>query len=123
MLPRVSDILRSNLAYEFMVVGVVWTAIAIGLGLAIVLWPALTCFVAGLLLKLQPAGRLTWPWATSSAALGLLVSGYQAYVAVLFVGGTFSSVAGETLAAFLIFALVHLVLLYTGYSPAAKSTS
>ncbi len=97
-----------------------WAAIAVGLSLTIVLWPALTCLVAGLLLRLQPSARLTWPWATSSAALGLLVAGYQAYVAVLFVSGTFSLVAGETLAAFTVFALVHLVLLYTGYSPAGK---
>ena len=103
-------------------VGIVWAAIAIALGFAIVLWPALTCFVAGFLLKLQPVGRLTWPWATSSAVLGLLVSVYQAYIAVLFISGTFSLVAGETLAAFTVFALVHLILLYTGYSPAGKST-
>ncbi|MGP8124739.1 MAG: hypothetical protein ACLQEQ_02595 [Nitrososphaerales archaeon] len=119
-MPSVSDILKSNLAYEFIAVGVVWAAIAVGLSLAIVLWPALTCLVAGLLLRLQPSARLTWPWATSSAALGLLVSGYQAYVAVLFINGTFSLVAGETLAAFTVFALVHLMLLYTGYSPAGK---
>ena len=120
MLPSISNILKSNLPFEFIAVGVVWAVIAGGLGLAVVLWPALTCLVAGLLLKLRPSGRLTWPWAISSATLGLLVSGYQAYAAVLIVGGTFSLVAAETLVAFTVFALIHLILLYTGYSPGGK---
>jgi hypothetical protein len=119
-LPKVSDILKSNLAYEFIIVGSVWAVLAIGLGLVLVLWPALTCLAAGLLLKFLPSGRVTWPWVTSSAILGFLVSAYQAYVAVPFVSSTFSLVAAETLTGFAFFALVHLVLLYFGYSPASK---
>lgn len=119
-MPKVSVILKSNLAYEFIVVGIIWTVIAIGLGLALVLWPALTCLLAGLLLKFLPSTRITWPWATSSAVLGFLVSAYQVFVAVPFVGGTFSLVGVETLAGFALFALVHLVLLYSAYSPAGE---
>lgn len=119
-MPKVSDILRSNLAYEFIAVGVVWAVIAAGLSLALVLWPALTCLAAGLLLKFLPSERITWSWAVSSAVLGLLVSAYQAYVAVPFVSGTFSMVAAETLAGFALFALVHLTLLYSGYSPVSN---
>jgi len=121
-LPKVSDILKSNVAYEFMVAGVVWVVVAIWLGLVLVLWPALTCLVAGLLLKFLPSKRITWAWATSSAVLGLLVSAYQVYVAIPFIRGTFSFVAIETLVGFVLFALFHLVLLYTGYSPAGKQT-
>jgi len=120
VLPKVSDLLRSYLAYQFMAVGVVWAVVAVWLGLALVLWPALTCLVGGALLKLWPSGRLTWPWVTSAAVLGFLVSGYQAYLAIPFVGGTFSAVASETLAAFAIFALVHLVLLWSGYVSPGK---
>ena len=123
MLPKVFDILRSNLAYEFMAVGVVWAAIAVLLGLTIVLWPALTCVVAGLLLRFQPLGRLTWSWANSAAVLGFFVCGYQVYLAFGYVGGVFSMVAIETLAAFAVFAILHLVLLYTGYFPAGKEAS
>jgi hypothetical protein len=119
-LPKVSDLLRSYLAYQFMAVGVVWAVVAVWLGLALVLWPALTCLVGGALQKLWPSGRLTWPWVTSAAVLGFLVSGYQAYLAIPFVGGTFSAVASETLAAFAIFALVHLVLLWSGYVSPGK---
>jgi hypothetical protein len=119
-LPKVSGILRSNLAYEFVAVGVVWVVVAVGLGLALVLWPALTCLVAGLLLKFLPSERITWPWVTSSAILGFLVSAYQVYLALPFVGSTFSMVAIEALAGFAFFALAHLLLLYSGYSPTVK---
>ena len=119
-MPKASDILKSNLAYEFVVVGIAWTVVAVGLGLVLVLWPALTCLAAGLLLKFLPLARITSPWATSSAVLGALVSTYQAFVAVPFISGTFSSVGIETLAGFALFALVHLVLLYFAYSPAGR---
>jgi len=108
------------LAYEFIAVGVVWGAIAVVLGIALVLWPALTCIVAGILLKFWPSGRIAWSWGTSSAVLGLLVAGYQAYAAIPFVTGTFSLVATESLVAFAIFAAAHVMLLYSGYSPGSK---
>lgn len=119
-MPKVADILKSNLPYEFLLVGVAWTVIAVGLGIALVLWPALTCYVAGLLLKFLPSERITWPWAISSAVLGLLVSAYQVYVAIPFVSSTFSLVGGETLIGFVVFLLVHLTLLYLGYTPLGK---
>lgn len=119
---KVSGILKSNLPYEFVVVGVAWTVVAVGLGLAQVLWPALTCYVAGLLLKFVPSERITWPWAISSAVLGLLISAYQVYVAIPFVSSTFSLVGTETLVGFVVFTLVHLALLYFGYSPVGKPT-
>ena len=119
-MPKVSDILKSNLAYEFIVVGIAWTVVAVGLGLPLVLWPALTCLASGLLLRFLPSARITWPWATSSAVLGFLVSAYQAFVAVPFISGTFSLVGIEAMAGFALFALVHLVLLYFVYSRAGE---
>ena len=120
-MPKVPEILKSNLAYEFVIAGIVWTVVAVGLGAVLILWPALTCFAAGFLLKFLPSTRITWPWATSSAVLGFLVSAYQAFVAVSFVSGAFSLVGIETLAGFALFALVNLVLLYFAYSPAGES--
>jgi hypothetical protein len=120
VLPKVTEVLKSNLAYEFVAVGVVWAVVAVLVGKAVVLWPALTCIAAGALLKVQPGGRVTWAWAMASAVLGMLVAGYQAYVAAPFLGGAFSMVAGETFAAFLVFALVHVMLLFTGYTPVSK---
>lgn len=122
VLPKVSEILKSNLPYEFVAVGIVWTVVAVGLGLVIVLWPALTCYVAGLLLKFLPSERITSPWAISSAVLGLLVSAYQVYAAIPFISSTFSSVGVETMVGFLVFSLVHVTLLYFGYSPLGKPT-
>ena len=119
-MPKVTEILRTYLAYEFIAVGIVWVVIAVALGLATLLWPALTCVVAGLLLRFEPSLRLTWPWANSSAILGLLVCSYQAYVATSYLGGVFSTIAIETLVAFSVFALVHLTMLYMEYSPAGR---
>ena len=120
MLPNLLDIVRSNLAYGFLVVGVIWAAIAGVLGFGFLLWPAVTCLAAGVLLKVWSSGRITWPWSVSAAALGFFVSGYQVCVAIPLVIGVFSTVAFETLVIFTIFALVHLVLLYTGYTPASE---
>ena len=119
-MPKVSGILKSNLAYEFMAVGIAWIVVALGLSLVLVLWPALTCLVAGLLIRFLPSTRITWPWATSSSVLGFLVSAYQAFLAAPFVGGTFSSVGVETLAGFGLFAFIHVVLLYLAYSPKSE---
>jgi len=122
-LPKLAEILKANLAYEFVAVGLVWVAVAVALGLAIVLWPALTCIAAGAMLRLIPADRLTWSWATSSAVLGFLVCGYQVYASIGFLSGAFSAVAVETLAAFLVFAAVHATLFFFGYRPAAQAAA
>lgn len=121
-MPNLLGKLRSNLAYEFIAVGVVWAVIAIGQGLVIMAWPTLTCIAAGLLLKFSPVERLNWSWSNSSAVLGLLLCGYQAYVAIPFISGAFSTVATETLAGFAAFAVVHLTLLYAGYTPGGKNS-
>lgn len=119
-MPKVFDILKSNLSYEFIIVGVVWAVAAVGLGFVLILWPAVTCLAAGFLLKFLPSGRFTWSWAVSSAILGFLISAYQVCVAIPYINSAFSLVATETLAGFAFFALVHLALLYSGYSPASK---
>ena len=115
---KVLDVLRTNLPYEFIAAGVVWGVFV--LESVLVLWPALTCIAAGLLLKFRPSGRITLPWATSSAVLGFFVAAFQVYVSIPFVSGIFSTAATETLAVFTVFALFHVWLAYSGYSPAAK---
>lgn len=110
------DPLRSYVAYAFLAVGVGWVVVAFLTGSYLVLWPVITCFMSGVLLRLRPEDRLTWAWASSSAVLGFLLSGYQVYVASFLVGGALSSVASISAAAFAVFAVVHLLLLYTGSS-------
>lgn len=113
---RVLDPLRENAAYVFLAVGVVWVVVAYVVGSLFVLWPVVTCFAAGVLLRLRPGERLTWAWVSATAALGFLLSGYQAYVASSLVGSALSSVAAISAGAFSVFAVVHLLLFYLGNS-------
>jgi len=117
---RILDPLRTYVAYAFLVVGVAWAVVAYNTSSYLVLWPVVTCFLAGILLRLRPGERLTWAWASSTAVLGFLLSGYQAYVASYLVGGALSSVAAISAGAFAVFAVVHLLLLYAGNSSRAE---
>jgi hypothetical protein len=121
-MPRVSGALRSNAAYGFIAVGAVWAAVAFATRSYLVLWPVLTCILSGVFLRMRPGGRLTWAWSASSAVLGLLLSGYQVYVAAPLVQGTFTSIASLSLVGFSLFALVHVLLLYAGTSAPAQPT-
>jgi hypothetical protein len=111
-MPKFFDAFRSNLSYAFLVVGIVWLAVAYSSNSYYVLWPALTSLAAGVLLRVYPGDRLTWAWTASTAVLGLLVSGFQAYVASQFLTGSFSSIATASFVGFGAFAAVHLLLLF-----------
>jgi hypothetical protein len=113
-MPKLLDILKENAAYAFAVVGVIWLVVAVFAGTPLLVWPVVACFASTGLLKLRPADRLTWAWATSSSVMGLLISGYQAYFWAPLVGGSLSSVASLSMAGFLVFAVVHLLLAYVG---------
>jgi len=120
-MPKVLAFFKARAAYAFIAVAAVWLGIAFLVGSLLVLWPVLTCAGSGILLKKWPGQRLTWAWATSTAVLGLLLSAYQASVAAPLVTGTFSSIAAISLAGFTVFALVHIFLLYAGYSPGGSA--
>jgi hypothetical protein len=113
---RILNPLRDYVAYAFLAVGVGWLVVAYNTSSYLVLWPVITCFIGGILLRLRPGERLTWAWASSTAVLGFLLAGYQAYVASFLVGGALSSVASISAGAFSVFAAVHLLLLYAGNS-------
>ena len=113
-MPIVLDSLRSNAAYAFIAVGVAWLAIAVLTSAGLILWPVVACVVAGLLLKLRPALRLTWAWALATASLGFLLSAYQLYAWTPLIGGAFAAVASTSLVVFLVLALAHLFLFYLG---------
>jgi hypothetical protein len=113
---RILNPLKSYVSYAFLAVGIGWVVVAYDTSSYLVLWPVITCFMSGILLRLRPGERLTWAWASSTAVLGFLLSGYQAYVASFLVGGALSSVASISAGAFSVFALVHLLLLYAGNS-------
>lgn len=110
----VFGMLRSNAAYFFILVGLVWAAVGVLTGTLLVAWPAVACIAGGVLLKMMPGHRLTWAWVVATAAMGFLISVYQLYAWAPFAGGFFSALAGEALAGFGVFAVVHVVLLFAG---------
>lgn len=110
----VFGMLKSSAAYFFIVVGVVWAGIGALTGTSLTAWPAAACLVAGVLLRIRPSYRLTWAWALATASMGFLVSAYEVYAWEPLVGGAFSTLAGESLGGFAVFAVVHLFLLYAG---------
>lgn len=115
-MPGIFDTLKSNAAYGFIVVAAIWGVLAYVASAGVVLWPAATCLLSGLLLKLRPGERLTWAFSTSSALLGFLVAGYQVYFWSPLIGGSLSSLAGISIGMFVVFAAVHLFLVYAGGS-------
>ncbi len=113
-MPKLLDPLVSRAPYFFMAVGVAWLAVALIAGSALVLWPVIACIAGGIMLRQMPTYRITWAWAASSAALGFLISAYQVYAWAGFLGGAFSSLAGVSLVAFAVLAVVHMLLFYVG---------
>ncbi len=120
---RVLDLLRTNLGYAFLVAGVVWLAVVYITEAPLNLWPVVAFFIGGALLKFRPGERLTWAWSVSSTTMGLLLAGYQAYSWIPFLAGSVSTLAVISLVGFTAFAIVHLLLLYSGRAAPTKSAS
>ena len=110
--------IRGNSAYVFIVVGVLWLAVAVAAGSALILWPVVACVLGGVFLRMWPAKRLTWAWTVSTAAYGFLLAAYQVYAWLPFLGGAFAGVASVASVVFVIFAVLHIFLFYIGGSPA-----
>ncbi len=111
-MPRILDLLIANAAYAFVAAGVIWIAVAVLTGSAFVLWPVVACFAGGALLKMRPSRRLTWAWVVATAVMGLLLSAYQVYAWLGFLGGAFSALAGAATVGFAVLAVVHVFLFY-----------
>jgi hypothetical protein len=110
-MPGVMEVFRDKSHLAYFAAGAVWILVAVDAGGYVVLWPVVALLLGGLLLMLRPGARLTWAWAEAAAVLGLLVAGYQAYVASGLLSGQFAAVAVPSFFAFLAFAVVHLLLL------------
>ena len=122
-MPKIRDLLVANAAYFFIAVGVVWLAVAILANSSLILWPAVACIAGGVLLREWPSGRFTWAWCVATAVMGFLLSAYQVYAWLSFLGGAFSTVAAGSTAGFGVLAVLHLLLLYacTSKPSAAKA--
>lgn len=121
-MPKFLDVLVDNASTAFIAMGVVWLAIAVLSDAALILWPVLACIAGGIMLKQWPAGRFTWAWAVASASMGFLLSAYQVYAWLSFVGGAFSALATGLAVGFAVLAVGHVFLFYAGTAkPAAKT--
>lgn len=110
------SLVKKNLAYAFVIFGAIWVAIALLAGSALVLWPAVACFAAGVLMRVRPGSRLSIAWGPSAAILGLLLCAYQAYVAVTLLSGSFVTIASLSVVVFVLLGLGHLYLAVSSYS-------
>jgi hypothetical protein len=111
-MPKILDRLVANAAYAFIAVGVIWLAVAILAGSALVLWPVVACFAGGIMLREWPSGRLTWPWAIATTVMGFLLAAYQVYAWLSFLGGAFSTLAAASIIGFVVLALLQVFLFY-----------
>jgi len=111
-MPKFLDTLVANAAYAFIVAGVIWLAVAVLAGSSLMLWPVGACIAAGIMLREWPSGRLTWPWAVATAVMGFLLSAYQVYDWLSFLGGAFTTVAVASVIGFAVFAIFHVFLFY-----------
>jgi hypothetical protein len=107
---------RKNLAYAFVIFGLVWVFVAYLTGSLLVIWPAAACIVAGVLIKLMPSSRITIAWGPSAAILGLLLCAYQVYVAVQLLTGAFVTIATMSIVVFFILGVGHAYLAFASYS-------
>ncbi len=115
-MPSPLGVVKGNAPYAYLVAGLIWLVVVYATGSVLLLWPVVACLLGGLLLRMMPGRRLTWAWATAAATMGLLLALYQAYTAAPLVFGSFSTIAGASLVAFGVFAVVHLILLYAANS-------
>lgn len=118
----VTEAVKKYLAYIFIVLGLVWVAIILTGGATLLLWPALTSIVTGALLLLRPERKFSRALSKASALYGVLLAGYQAYVAIPLLSTVFSTFATYSAASFAVIALLYLALLYASFgSPAGKA--
>jgi hypothetical protein len=111
-----STVLKTNLSYLFVAVGAIWLGFTVVTGSTLLLWPVLACVVSGILLRVAPSANFTAAWVGASALMGLVLSAYQAYVASSLLMGQLAEIAWLSLAAFVVFGLVHLYLLVASRS-------
>ena len=115
-MPKILDSLVANAAYFFIAVGVIWLAVALLGQSYLILWPVVACIAGGVMLREWPSRRLSWAWCAASAVMGFLLSAYQVYAWLWFLGGAFSTLASLSSAGFARFSILHIFLFYAGIS-------
>jgi len=123
-MPKILDSLVARAAYFFIAVGVIWLAVAVLADSSLIVWPVVACVAGGIMLREWPSGRLTWAWCVATAVMGFLLSSYQVYAWLSFLGGAFSTLAASSTIGFGLLAIVHVLLFFavTSKPAAAKAT-
>jgi hypothetical protein len=112
----VTGFVKKYLAYLFILLGLVWVGVIVSGAANILLWPALTSILSGVLLLVRPEGNFSTALSRASALYGVLLAGYQAYVAIPLLGSVFSTFAASSFASFGVVTVVYLALLYASLS-------
>ena len=107
-------LVKDRAPFAYVAVGIVWLALALYVGSALLLWPVAVLLLGAGMMWYRPGERVTWAWAIAAAFLGLVMCGYQAYVALPLLSGGFGTIAGASLVVFVVLGLAHLMLGYAG---------
>lgn len=100
-------------AVLFFATGVFWAGILATGGGVLLAWAALTCFASGAFLIVWSSNWVTRPLNVATALFGLVLTVYQVYLSLTIVGTGLGSLAAYSSAAFALFTIVYVYLLFT----------
>jgi len=100
----------------FFVTGIFWVGILATGGGIVLGWAVITCFASGIFLFMWTSSWVTRPLVAASALFGLILTGYQFYVALTSLGTEVQSIAIISAPLFALFSIVYIYLLYAGTS-------
>lgn len=98
----------------YFVAGVFWVVVLVAGGGSLLFWPALTCFVSGIMLYAWSSSWITRPLVYATALFGLVLTVYQLYVALTLIGTGLDPIAAITGAIFAVLTAIYLYLLLFG---------
>ncbi len=110
------DMLRPLL---FFIEAAFWILIVATKGGSLLLWAAAAAALSGAIIIAAPSSWVTKPLAGASSLFGLTLAIYQAYMASTLLGTSLASLGAESVAAFVVFALVNLYLIAATISTAS----
>jgi hypothetical protein len=98
----------------YFVAGIFWAGVLVAGGGILLFWPALTCFLSGVILMTWASSRFTRPLVNATSLFGLALTIYQLAVALTLIGTGLDPIAGITAVLFGVMTVVYLFLLFTG---------
>jgi hypothetical protein len=96
----------------FFVTGVFWAGIIVTGGGSLLAWAVLTCFASGAFLVLRATSWFTRPLVAASALFGVVLTGYQLYLALVTLGSGLPGLAIFSAPLFAVFTVIYLYLFY-----------